>query len=84
MLFSGNDYCPGMGTTIDSDDCLRDLIGFFLLGDGDTDPEYFDDYSPEALAFRGSRDREDLWGYGSDFDGLSDLGPEDYPFIDVE
>src|SRR5574343_726708 len=68
-LFSGNDYLPGIGVVMDSDDWLLDLMGFLLLGEGDVDDEYFDNYSPEALAFRDSQDREylyDLYDFGSE------------------
>lgn len=31
------------GTPIDSDECLRNILGFLTLRPGNTDPDYFDE-----------------------------------------
>jgi hypothetical protein len=35
----------------DSNETLRALLGFLTLKPGDTDREYFDDYTPAQMAF---------------------------------
>lgn len=51
VLFTGEDFSPGAGTVIDSDDCVRSLMGFLTLTPGDTDSDYFARYTEEQLAF---------------------------------
>ena len=86
ILFQGNEYSAGFGQNPASDDSLRGLIGFFLVGEYDVEADYFDNYSPEALKFRDSQDRESLlWGFGTEDNGdLEYMNPADWPFIDVE
>lgn len=50
-LFSGDDLHVAPAHAIDSDECLRELMGFLTLRPGDTDREYFDRYTPEQSAF---------------------------------
>lgn len=50
-LFKGRQYRVGAGTCADSDDSVRGLMGFLTLRPGDTDREYFDNYTPEQMAF---------------------------------
>lgn len=50
-IFEGEDYGCSPMCAIDSDDCLRDLLGFLTLRPGDTDDEYFERYTPFQLAF---------------------------------
>lgn len=50
-LFKGRQYRVGAGTCADSDDSVRGLMGFLTLRPGDTDRDYFDDYTPEQMAF---------------------------------
>ena len=51
VLFEGEDFSPGMGTASDSDSAMACLMGFLTLRPGDTDQEYFDNYTPAQLAF---------------------------------
>lgn len=84
ILFSGDDYLPPrVRAKAESDYCLRCLIGFFLVGADDVEPEYFDNYSPEALKFRDSSDRENLWGFGAELSNFVSVDADDYPFVDV-
>jgi hypothetical protein len=36
---------------IDSDQCVRAILGFLTLRPGDTDAEYFENYNQEQLDF---------------------------------
>jgi hypothetical protein len=51
LLFAGADFRPSPMHADDSDETLRGLLGFLTLRPGDTDREYFDDYTPAQLAF---------------------------------
>jgi hypothetical protein len=51
VVFEGSDFRCSPAYAIDSDGCLRSLLGFLTLHPGDTDPEYFDSYTPEQLAY---------------------------------
>lgn len=68
--------------SIDSDESLRALLGFLTVKPGDTDREYFDNYTEEQMAFARSYDCEYLGLYA-----YEDDGPESYTamaFEDVE
>ena len=45
-LFDGNDFCCSPMDAIDSDACVEAIMGFLTLRPGDTDEDYFDDYTP--------------------------------------
>lgn len=62
-LFEGSDFCGSPMHADDSDETLRCLIGFLTCKPGDTDREYFDDYTPEQMAFAQS-DAEALQEWG--------------------
>jgi hypothetical protein len=51
VLFSGDDFGPSPMHADDSDATLRGLLGFLTLRPGDTDAEYFADYTPAQMAF---------------------------------
>lgn len=52
VLFrSERDYGCAPGHPIDSEDSVRGLLGFLTLQPGDTDDEYFEDYTEEQMAF---------------------------------
>lgn len=59
-IFAGEDYHAPAVRSIDSDEVLRDLLGFLTLGMGDTDSEYFESYTAQQIAFRDGDDREHL------------------------
>lgn len=58
LIFSGADYRPGASIPIDSDRSVAGLLGFLSLRPGDTDSDYFADYSPEQLAWCQDRAEE--------------------------
>lgn len=49
VLFEGSDFrCPH---AIDSDECVKGLMGFLTLRPGDTDEDYFRSYTPRQMSF---------------------------------
>jgi len=48
-IFEGADFAGSPLTADDSDQCLATLLTFLTLRPGDTDRDYFDDYTPEQL-----------------------------------
>jgi hypothetical protein len=51
VIFSGEDFCCSPLHAIDSNECLRSLMTFITLRPGDTDKEYFENYTPEQMEF---------------------------------
>lgn len=52
LIFLGEDYgCP-QHRSVDADETIHDLLGFLSLKEGDTDAEYFSNYTPEQLEWR--------------------------------
>ncbi len=51
VLFEGEDFCCAPSYAIDGDQCIASLMGFLTLRPGDTDREYFADYTPEQLEY---------------------------------
>jgi hypothetical protein len=51
VLFTGEDFGHSPMDAIDSDETLRCLLGFLTLRPGDTDSEYFENYTPEQMSF---------------------------------
>jgi hypothetical protein len=52
VLFQGADFQVSPYTAVDSDDAVRSLLTFLTLRKGDTDSEYFADYTADQVAFR--------------------------------
>jgi hypothetical protein len=50
-LFLAEDFGCSSCIAVDSDACLRSLMGFLTLKPGDTDAEYFENYTAAQLAF---------------------------------
>ena len=50
-LFGGEDLGCSPMHAIDSDECMASLMSFLTLQPGDTDPDYFADYTPAQLEF---------------------------------
>jgi hypothetical protein len=50
VIFEGTDFGTHADTTYG--DAARDLMGFLTLGEGDTDNDFFSDYTPEQIAWR--------------------------------
>ena len=65
LLFEGNDFYPGLLYANDSMETVYALLGFLTVQEMDTDEEYFDDYSPEQMAWANSWECEQLqfWLY---------------------
>ena len=62
VLFEGADYGCAPGHAIDSDDALRGLLGFLTLKPGDTDADYFTDYTEAQRAFaEGDAEELQMW-----------------------
>ena len=51
VIFEGADFSGSPMHADDSDQAVASLLTFLSLRPGDTDPDYFDDYTPEQLAF---------------------------------
>ncbi len=67
VLFAGSDFACSPMICIDSDECLRSLLGFLTLKPGDTDREHFDNYTPEQLAFaEGDAESLQTWSMEGD------------------
>ena len=54
-VFRGDDFGCSPLHAIDSNQAVAALLGFLSLRPGDTDAEYFDDYSPEQLEWAETR-----------------------------
>lgn len=50
-LFAGADFFPGAFVCPDSDDAIRSLMSFLTLRQGDTDEEYFANYTQDQIDF---------------------------------
>ena len=51
VLFEGEDFCCSPMHAVDSDESVASLLGFLTLRPGDTDSEYFADYTPDQLDY---------------------------------
>lgn len=51
LIFQGDDFGCSTLRTIDSNACVASLLGFLSLRPGDTDREYFDDYTPQQMVW---------------------------------
>lgn len=58
VLFAGSDFRPSPMHADDSDESLRALCGFLFLRPGDTDAEYFADYTELQREFAASSECE--------------------------
>ena len=50
-IFEGEDFCCSPMHAIDSDEAIASLMAFLTLRPGDTDREYFANYTPAQLEF---------------------------------
>lgn len=55
VVFEGDDFETSMMVTEDDAAIVRGLLGFLSLQDGDTDSEYFDNYTERQIAWRDER-----------------------------
>ena len=68
-VFEGEDYAGSPMDSIDSDETLRCLIGFLALSPGDTDAEYFADYTDDQRSWAESSACEELSLWAHDEQG---------------
>ena len=61
-LFCSESFAGSPMHADDSDETLRAILGFLTLRPGDTDRDYFDDYTPEQLAWAESTECDYLQG----------------------
>jgi hypothetical protein len=50
-VFEGDDFGPSPLHAIDSDETVAGLLAFLSLRPGDTDPDYFADYTEDQMTF---------------------------------
>lgn len=80
VIFEGEDFHCSPAHAIDSDESLRSLLGFLTLRPGDTDREYFDNYTPRQWEFVHS-DAESLSIFGLEFGPDEENVPQ---FVDLD
>ena len=56
ILFDGSDFCVSPLHADDSDESVYALLGFLTMRPGDTDQEYFEEYTPKQLEWAESHD----------------------------
>ena len=59
-IFEGEDFSPSPQHSVDGIEAVCGLLGFLTLKPGDTDQEYFDDYTPEQLEWCQGNDAEEI------------------------
>jgi hypothetical protein len=60
VIFRGDRYGVGAGTCIDSLEAVYGCLVFLAVRKGDTDPDFFKDYTPDQLAWTESGRAEEL------------------------
>lgn len=80
-IFVGEDCGVSPMHSIDSDDALRGLLGFLTLRPGDTDADYFAEYTPRQLSFA-EGDAEYLSLYA--MEASDDLSGDPFAFVEIE
>lgn len=71
VLFEGDDFGCSPMHAVDSNEALVGLLGFLTLKPGDTDEEYFENYTARQLEWAES-EAEELSCYGCDTPGMFD------------
>ena len=75
VLFEGHDFrVPPCYPAYDCEESARALMGFLSLRPGDTDPEYFDDYTPAQMEY--------CQGHGETL-GMYALDEDPWPFDSI-
>lgn len=72
LLFEGNDYKPAPSHNCDSLEAIVDLLGFLTVKEGDTDPDYFKNYTPAQIEWTKTSDCEDVLLLVADFEDDDD------------
>lgn len=81
-LFEGEDYGCSPMDSIDSDACLRGILGFLTVTEGDVDEEYFANYTERQLAWaRNHAEGLTEWGMEEFFFEEGETPPK---FVEVE
>jgi hypothetical protein len=60
IIFEGKDYRPSPMHSHDSLDAVYGLLSFLSIQEGDTEPEYFKDYTDQQLEWTRSMRCQDL------------------------
>lgn len=60
LIFRGTDYSPSPMHCIDGDLSVAGLLAFLSVGKGDTDSDYFREYTRAQIEWRDSARREEL------------------------
>lgn len=60
IVFEGDDYFLSPMHQPGSDAAVAAILSFMALGEGDTDSDFFDSYTPAQLEWRNSNRREEL------------------------
>lgn len=68
LIFAGDDFYPSPLFYFDSDESVAALLAFLAVRPGDTDDQYFKDYTPRQLAWADER-AEELSAYICDLEG---------------
>lgn len=79
LIFQGEDYSPSPTQSVDGIDSVRGLLGFLSCKPGDTDPEYFKDYTPVQMEFARCHGEElSLYSYDDSESDLAERLTLDY------
>lgn len=68
ILFQGNDFKPSPLHNIDDLESIVSLLGFLTVKPGDTDKEYFKDYTPQQFEWCKSQECETISLLISDYE----------------
>lgn len=71
IIFSGDDFGVPVSIPVDSDQAVRNLLGFLSLRPGDTDSEHFDSYTQRQVEWA-EQYGEDLSLYAQDDSELTE------------
>ena len=77
-LFSGSDFYPAPGMAVDGKEAAASLLTFLTLQPGDTDDEYFDDYTPRQLDWCQSMGAQELACWAMEVEEGADWEPLDF------
>lgn len=82
VIFEGVDYGCSPMHCIDSDDAVVALLNFLTLRKGDTDSEYFENYTQAQLEWSESDDAESISLFVYDFENPPDADEGEFePYI---
>jgi hypothetical protein len=76
-IFEGSDFYPAPSMSCDGPEAAASLLTFLTLQPGDTDPDYFNDYTADQLAWCESMDSEELGSWAMDVEEGADWAPEE-------